>query len=238
MPEDYEEFISSTLWTRNSKRPFGMLASNWKHQWLPLCLARQARRVSMGRPVAKPMRPNQNLRASWKPVNPQDCVWKNLYQITMRTILQEKVRIHNNITIWYTNIFLCFKPWRFPQHMQQWIRNGKNRKRYRHGTWRKSEVKKQVIDEARTSGAQDHFASLDGHMSFEKWWIGVKAPEIQRSSCTPWWYCKRRLRVLRSIHWTRIISISNDCSKKSWISSPDCLVAMDKQRTQKLLIPK
>ena len=32
-----------------------MLARNWKHQWLPLCLARHARRVSMERPVAKPM---------------------------------------------------------------------------------------------------------------------------------------------------------------------------------------
>ena len=40
--------------------------------------------------MAKPMRSNQNLRVSWKPVDSQDCVWKNLYQITMRTILQEK----------------------------------------------------------------------------------------------------------------------------------------------------
>ena len=47
-------------------------------------------------------------------------------------------------------------------------------------------------------------------MSFEKCWIGGKAPKIQRSSCTPWWYCKRRLWFLRSIHWTRIFSISND----------------------------
>ena len=29
--------------------------------------------------MAKPMRSNQNLRVSWKPVNPQDCVWENLY---------------------------------------------------------------------------------------------------------------------------------------------------------------
>ena len=31
-----------------------------------------------------------NLRVSWKPVNPQECVRKNLYQHIMRTILQEK----------------------------------------------------------------------------------------------------------------------------------------------------
>ena len=50
-------------------------------------------------------------------------------------------------------------------------------------------------------------------MSFEKCWIGGKAPEIQRSSCTPWWYCKRQFWFLCSIHWSRIFSISNDSSK-------------------------
>ena len=52
----------------------------------------------------------------------------------------------------------------------------------------------------------------DGHMSFEKCWIGGKAPKIQRSSCTPRWYCERRFWVLCSIHWTRIFSITNDSS--------------------------
>ena len=47
-------------------------------------------------------------------------------------------------------------------------------------------------------------------MSFEKCWIGGKAPKIQMSSCTPRWYCKRRFGVSCSIHWTRIFSISND----------------------------
>ena len=35
-------------------------------------MARQARRVSMERPVVRPMISNQNLRVSWKPVNLQD----------------------------------------------------------------------------------------------------------------------------------------------------------------------
>ena len=74
-----------------------------EHQWLPPCLARQARRASMGRPVARLMISNQNLRVSWKPVNRQESVWKNLYRITMRTILQEEETIHYTITIWYTN---------------------------------------------------------------------------------------------------------------------------------------
>ena len=44
--------------------------------------------ADMERPVARPMRSNQNLRVLRKPVNPQDCVLENLYQIIMRTILQ------------------------------------------------------------------------------------------------------------------------------------------------------
>ena len=47
---------------------------------------------------------------SGKPVNPQDCVWENHYQIIMKTILQEKETIHYSIRIWYTNLFLCLKP--------------------------------------------------------------------------------------------------------------------------------
>ena len=43
-----------------------------------------------GRPVVNPMSSNQNLRVSRKPVNPQDCVWKNPYRKIMRTILQER----------------------------------------------------------------------------------------------------------------------------------------------------
>ena len=98
--------FSLTLRIRNSKKPLRMLARNWKHQWLPLCLARQARRVSMERPVARLMISNQNLRVSWKPVNPPEIVWKNLCRIIMRTMLQERGTIHYNITIWYTNLFL------------------------------------------------------------------------------------------------------------------------------------
>ena len=95
MPEDYEEFISLILRTRNSKKPLRMQEENWNHQWLQSCFARHARKASMGRrPQARLMISSQNLRESWRPVNPHDCVWKNLYQNIMRTILQERVTIH------------------------------------------------------------------------------------------------------------------------------------------------
>ena len=115
MLEDYEESISLTLRTRSSRKPFRMLERNWKHQWLQPCLARHARKAIMERPVARLMNSSLNLRESWKPENPQECEQKNLYQIIMRTTLQEDGTIHYNITIWYTNSFLCLKQWRYPQ---------------------------------------------------------------------------------------------------------------------------
>ena len=62
-------------------------------------LERQATRVSMERPVVRQMISNQSLRESWKLVNLPECVWKNLCQIFMRTMLQERETIHYSITI-------------------------------------------------------------------------------------------------------------------------------------------
>ena len=74
-------------------------------------------------------------------MNPQECVWEIRYRIITKTILQEKVRIHCNITIWFINLFLCLKLWRYPQLKQRWTRNGKYWRKFRRGTWRKSEVR-------------------------------------------------------------------------------------------------
>ena len=89
MQEDYEESISFTE-DMEFKEFIQNARKNWKHQWLQLCLARLARKTSMERPVARLMISGLNLHVSWKPVNPQECVWKNLYRNIMRTILQEK----------------------------------------------------------------------------------------------------------------------------------------------------
>ena len=50
----------------------------------------------------------------------------------------------------------------------------------------KVKSKKQVIDEARTSDAKVHFASLMEMCHLKNAELEAKAPEIQRSSCTPW----------------------------------------------------
>ena len=123
--------------TEDTKRPSRMLARNWRHQWLPLCLARWAKIVKIGWLVVNPRRSKQDLRVLWKLVNLQDCVWKNLYRIIIKIILQEKERIH-----------LVHKFIPMPQAMKipaakaavdkEWE---KLEKIFRRGTWQKSEVR-------------------------------------------------------------------------------------------------
>ena len=83
MPEDYEEFISLTLRTRNSKKPSRMPVISWTHQLLLLCLVK-LRRSIVG--VVDPTKSRQNLRVFWKLMNLRDCVWENLHRIIMKTI--------------------------------------------------------------------------------------------------------------------------------------------------------
>ena len=60
----------------------------------------------------------------------------------MKTILQDKVRIHKSTTTWFTNLFPCLKLWKFLQQKQRWTRNRKNWRKFRRGTWQKSEARK------------------------------------------------------------------------------------------------
>ena len=156
--ENYEKFILLTLRTRGSMKPLGMLERNWKRR-LPLFLARQARTVRKEKSVAWIMISNQNLSVSWKWVNPHDCVWKNLYRIIMRTISQEEVTIHYNITIWFTNLFLCLKQW-FPQQKSAVDKEWEKLEKIPAWDLTKVRSKSEVIDDARTKGANVHFASL------------------------------------------------------------------------------
>ena len=74
-------------------------------------------------------------------------------------------------------------------------------------------------------------------MSYEECWIGGKAPEIQRSSCPPRWYCKRPFSVLRSIPLNKDLQHLKWQPPRSWISSPDCQVAWTSSRHSISLYP-
>ena len=214
-----------------------MQGENWKPQWLPLCLARRARRVSMERPLAILMISNQDLRVSWKPVNPHECVWKNLNQKTMRTILQEEGTIHYNITIWYTNLFLCLKQWRYApqkQQKQRWNKNGRK-------SWKDSGVgqntsqnKSEVMDEARKEGGKVHFASLMDLCHLKNAELETKHTKKNvelYSEATLW------KMILDLMQYSQNIDHQHHKwrQERSWISYPDCQVAQDRQLTQYLL---
>ena len=75
--------------------------------------------------------------------------------------------------------------------------------------WQLTKVrnKKKVIAEARKEG--------NGSLSSQEFGVGTDVSKIQRSSCAPRWHCERWFRIIRSIHWTTIISFTNDGSKSN-----------------------
>ena len=93
-----------------------MRIRSWKRQSLLLCRAKLWKRI-VG--VVHRTKLKQNLRVFWKWMNLRDCVWENHHQIIMKITLQEKDTIHYSITIWFTNVFLCLKLWKFLQQKQR-----------------------------------------------------------------------------------------------------------------------
>ena len=67
-------------------------------------------------------------------------------------------------------------------------------------------------------GRKSSFRIIDRHLSSEECCIREGTLEVSRSSCTSWWCCERRFRLLCIVHRTRFISITSDGSKKSWTS--------------------
>ena len=78
-------------------------------------------------------------------------------------------------TLWFGSQIYSYasKPWRFPQQRQQWIKERKIGEHFRRGTWRKSDVRSDRW--SKDVGRYSSSRLTDGHMSFEKCWIGGKA---------------------------------------------------------------
>ena len=166
-------------------------------------------------------------------MNLQDCVWENLYRIIMKTILQEK----EDNSLQHYNLVRKFIP------MSQAMKipaakaavDKELEKLEKISAWNLTKVrsKKEVIDEARRKGVKVHFASVMDTCHLKNAEMETKHQKY-----------KGRV-VLRgdivkddSGSYAAFISITNDSSKKSWISFPDCRVVQDKQLTQYLLIPR
>ena len=172
-----------------------------------------------------------SLHVSWKPMNPQECEWKNLYRNIMRTISQEKGTTHYSSTIWHTGLFLCLKQWSYPPAKaavdKEWEKLEKI------PAWdTKIRNKSEVIDEARKEGRK----VIDGPLSFEECRTGDKAPKIKRSSlCSEATLCTMILGLMQYSQ-NKDHQLHKWRKERSWISYPDCQVAQDKQLTQDLLV--
>ena len=127
-------------------------------------------------------RSDQNLRVFWKPVNLKDCVWENLdpnhHEVPITGRGDSSLQ-HCNLTL------------PMPQDMKITAAKAAADKE-----WEKLEK----ISAWNLTKAQKFFHFIDEHMSFKECWIGDKAPQIQRSSCSPGWCCERQLWFLCSIH--------------------------------------
>ena len=73
----------------------------------------------------------------------------------------------------------------------------------------------------------------DGHVSSQECGVGTEITNIQRQSRAPGGHDMGRLWGLRSLHWTGLVCVLDDCCKKKKRTLfQDCQVVMDKQLMQ------
>ena len=127
----------------------------------------------------------------------------------MKIALRAKVSLRWAIALCFTNLFLCLKQWRFRMQKLQWTRNGKSSRQSE-----KVKSKKEVILEAQRDKKKDHFAALMD-LCHLKNGDRTEFTKIQRQCRAPWWLCKRRLWSLRSLNWTGLVCVPNDCREST-----------------------
>ena len=139
---------------------------------------------------------------------------RNLSCSIMKITLLEKVWVHQVITIWYTNSFLCLKQWKHQMQRQQWKKNGKIKENF--GMAADESQKQRWGDRwSKEKGRKSSFCVIHGSLSSQDFGVGPTSSKIQRSSRTPRWHCERWFRIVCCIHWARIISITNDGCKSN-----------------------
>ena len=90
-------------------------------------------------------------------MNPQECVWEIRYRIIMKTILKERVKIHYSTTIWFTKFIPMPQAMKIPAAKAAVDKEWENLEKI--SAWNLTKVRSKK-EEARTSGATVHFASL------------------------------------------------------------------------------
>ena len=87
---------------------------------------------------------------------------------------------------------------------RQWRKIGNNWTKYRHGSWRKSETRKKWLKQ---QGIRAEKFILRHWRISVILTLSIRNPKaVSYSEVTLW----KIIRIIRSIHWTRIVSVSND----------------------------
>ena len=157
---DYEEFMSLILRTRNSKKPLRMLARNWKRRWLLLCLARQARNVSMGETRGK----TSEFKSKFGCILEASESTRLRMEESLPNFHEDHIAGKGDKSLQHYNLVHKLIP--MPQAMKIPAAKAAVDKEWEKleniPAWdlTKGRSKKEVIDKARTKGAKVHFASL------------------------------------------------------------------------------
>ena len=110
---------------------------------MPAAMPRKIRRGMCKETCRNPDTPkDKNTHATLKPTDLRTSVWKEPYTKIMKCILQGKESIHYSTTIRFTSLFLCLKECKIPDAKAAVGTEWENSRKYRLGSWRKSETKK------------------------------------------------------------------------------------------------
>ena len=179
--EHYGRIFSLTRRTKNLRKQLRMRVKIWKHQCILPCLVKFWKKSESGS--------SNIIKTKLASVNLQGSVWENHHQNYHEDHVAGKGKIHYNVTIWFTNLCLCLKLWKFLQQRQHWTRNVRNWKRFLEPD--ESQKWERGNRWSKDVGRYSSFCIIDGHMSSQQCQIGGKAPKIQRSSCSPICHCDR-----------------------------------------------
>ena len=142
-------------------------------------------------------------------MNPQEYVWKNLYSINTRTILQEKRQL--TATLQFGTRIDSYASSHEDSTVKATVDEEKeNLEKF--PAWNPTKVRSKLQSDrwSKDEGRKSSFRLI---CHLKEYRTGDKVSKIQRWSYIPKWHCERWFGIFCSFHRTRIISITNDSSQ-------------------------
>ena len=231
--ENCEGSISLTRRIRNPKKTSRILVRNWKH----LCLL-----------PCKIMKKNCGSGASNKVKTRLACILEagESTKLRMGNSIphhhQDHIAGKGENSLQHYNLVHKFilmpQAMKILQRKHRWTRNVKNWRKFRRGTWQKSEAKKRWSMKQGRPALQfilHHWRTyvIWKMLNWRQSTKNNKGRVVLRGDIV-----KKTIQDLMQYFSNKDYQLLKWQQQKSWISSPDCQVAMDKQRTQYLFKPK